>query len=104
SSVHTHHYDQLVIPTRRSSYLTPSTGTSPARGRRLSCLSKRAHGRGHRGVSPGPQTLRTPATGIGLLSRWKRLGGRREQTVVERSEEHTSELQSRFDFVCRLLL
>src|SRR5437868_7942215 len=27
-----------------------------------------------------------------------------EQTAVERSEEHTSELQSRFDLVCRLLL
>src|SRR5699024_8565262 len=25
-------------------------------------------------------------------------------TVIERSEEHTSELQSRFDLVCRLLL
>src|SRR5699024_3719530 len=26
------------------------------------------------------------------------------QTVIARSEEHTSELQSRFDLVCRLLL
>src|SRR5207249_11177281 len=31
------------------------------------------------------------------------LAGTPEQ-VVERSEEHTSELQSRFDLVCRLLL
>src|SRR5437868_9040132 len=29
---------------------------------------------------------------------------RRGVEVVERSEEHTSELQSRFDLVCRLLL
>src|SRR5437868_7891662 len=28
----------------------------------------------------------------------------RVQTVLSRSEEHTSELQSRFDLVCRLLL
>src|SRR5699024_11745996 len=28
----------------------------------------------------------------------------RQQTVRARSEEHTSELQSRFDLVCRLLL
>src|SRR5437868_12699505 len=28
----------------------------------------------------------------------------RQQTVGARSEEHTSELQSRFDLVCRLLL
>src|SRR5699024_12443302 len=27
-----------------------------------------------------------------------------EETAAERSEEHTSELQSRFDIVCRLLL
>src|SRR5207249_9032482 len=29
---------------------------------------------------------------------------RRKAVVVDRSEEHTSELQSRFDLVCRLLL
>src|SRR5207249_7550109 len=29
---------------------------------------------------------------------------RRQERAVERSEEHTSELQSRFDLVCRLLL
>src|SRR5207249_11514228 len=29
---------------------------------------------------------------------------RRRRRVVDRSEEHTSELQSRFDLVCRLLL
>src|SRR5207249_6343723 len=31
-------------------------------------------------------------------------GGIRDQDDVGRSEEHTSELQSRFDLVCRLLL
>src|SRR5207249_5378646 len=31
-------------------------------------------------------------------------GARRNAQVIERSEEHTSELQSRFDLVCRLLL
>src|SRR5207249_11365039 len=30
--------------------------------------------------------------------------GLAEETSIERSEEHTSELQSRFDLVCRLLL
>src|SRR5207249_6557457 len=33
-----------------------------------------------------------------------RLGGLQQIDVVPRSEEHTSELQSRFDLVCRLLL
>src|SRR5206468_9548720 len=32
------------------------------------------------------------------------LGQHSRQTCVERSEEHTSELQSRSDLVCRLLL
>src|SRR5699024_11695262 len=32
------------------------------------------------------------------------LSGEREHRLLQRSEEHTSELQSRFDLVCRLLL
>src|SRR5438067_5396766 len=35
---------------------------------------------------------------------WSRPRDSRERTVPTRSEEHTSELQSRFDLVCRLLL
>src|SRR5437588_8003771 len=36
---------------------------------------------------------------------WRRLGGKdEEKTARERSEEHTSELQSHSDLVCRLLL
>src|SRR5699024_12645313 len=39
-------------------------------------------------------------------SRWYRThtGCRSRRVRAERSEEHTSELQSRFDLVCRLLL
>src|SRR6266513_5854759 len=36
--------------------------------------------------------------------RRQRRGARRRDEHLERSEEHTSELQSRFDLVCRLLL
>src|SRR5437868_14060815 len=32
------------------------------------------------------------------------IGDKREHGAKDRSEEHTSELQSRFDLVCRLLL
>src|SRR5699024_7355077 len=32
------------------------------------------------------------------------MGGSKENVYIDRSEEHTSELQSRFDLVCRLLL
>src|SRR5207249_5357532 len=37
------------------------------------------------------------------LTRWLEMGTE-EYAIGERSEEHTSELQSRFDLVCRLLL
>src|SRR5699024_11361851 len=41
-----------------------------------------------------------------FLNNLHKLGLERKvfQTRIERSEEHTSELQSRFDLVCRLLL
>src|SRR5699024_11840620 len=42
------------------------------------------------GVGRGLEPARESGVGVGLL--------------VPRSEEHTSELQSRFDLVCRLLL
>src|SRR2546428_4996550 len=39
------------------------------------------------------------------MKRWRRLRRNREQASIRRrSEEHTSELQSRSDLVCRLLL
>src|SRR5437868_9824208 len=51
-------------------------------------------------------------TGIGvaerdlprLFERFHRVEGARSRSFEGRSEEHTSELQSRFDLVCRLLL
>src|SRR5699024_11532371 len=43
--------------------------------------------------------------GTGVVERVNQAGGRAAATVESiRSEEHTSELQSRFDLVCRLLL
>src|SRR5207249_11623782 len=45
--------------------------------------------------------------GYGKSSRYRRIGrraARARKWQRPRSEEHTSELQSRFDFVCRLLL
>src|SRR5207249_7567083 len=46
---------------------------------------------------PGDTRLDRLRYGIAANVRWKQLD-------VYRSEEHTSELQSRFDLVCRLLL
>src|SRR5207249_10832125 len=57
-----------------------------------------AAGRDHVDLQEGPQVhLHGHLAGRGLSRRPRRHGG-------QRSEEHTSELQSRFDLVCRLLL
>src|SRR2546426_3994195 len=57
---------------------------------------------------PGVVALRgveRPSPGeIGLLSHQRGRGGTAEQSYSDRSEEHTSELQSPCNLVCRLLL
>src|SRR5699024_12207703 len=51
------------------------------------------------------RTRSTPATSsVTGCSTWSRVLTSRNEMVPSRSEEHTSELQSRFDLVCRLLL
>src|SRR5699024_12517331 len=77
--------DLLSFPTRRSSDLLLGR-----RGHRLH-IGRRLLGRHRdcRGQGLGP--LRRPAE-------------RSRRRFQRRSEEHTSELQSRFDLVCRLLL
>src|SRR5438067_5048280 len=47
---------------------------------------------------------RSSAASAATRKPWLRRVTRRRRLRVARSEEHTSELQSRFDFVCRLLL
>src|SRR5207249_6426911 len=52
-----------------------------------------------------PACTRPPHTSRGRAERPPRTGsGRCRRCRWSRSEEHTSELQSRFDLVCRLLL
>src|SRR5699024_12374500 len=77
------HPSLLSFPTRRSSDLDARAGRVRA-GRHRSRL--RARGT-HLSRSPSPRDHRSD-----LVS------------GKDRSEEHTSELQSRFDLVCRLLL
>src|SRR5207249_8190720 len=68
---------------------------------RLSCRLRR---------SATPQAAKTPGGHVSLRTsagplRWQRLRAVLIRPTCEnRSEEHTSELQSRFDLVCRLLL
>src|SRR5207247_9797244 len=85
------HHLSPSFPTRRSSDLTPSPALSP---------SWRAGSREKR--PPEARRSRRPCR---IDSR--RAPAPRRQSVraaVTRSEEHTSELQSRMDLVCRLLL
>src|SRR5207247_5712500 len=61
-----------------------------------------------RGSGP-PRASGTPGSCSGSAPRCRRVGERRSsrsspRTILSRSEEHTSELQSRVDLVCRLLL
>src|SRR5207248_5596418 len=73
--------DLPSFPTRRSSDLGHRPLALPARG------PVRRAGEGARGAERAPQALPTPARDRG-----------------QRSEEHTSELQSPYELVCRLLL
>src|SRR5699024_11648012 len=90
--------DLLILPRSLTSPLFPYTPLfrscaalppSPPRPGRRGCRRPRSRSPG--GESPG----RCPGTG-------RPWSGRRH--FSGRSEEHTSELQSRFDLVCRLLL
>src|SRR5690606_40575872 len=61
-------------------------------------------GRGH-GAGSGLPSACAPRPGGGRASRGRRRPGRGgERRKPSRSEEHTSELQSRENLVCRLLL
>src|SRR2546422_2676312 len=60
-------------------------------------------------VAHGPVNHHVPGAGIERADRLERPPGREIRQVadpadVDRSEEHTSELQSRLHLVCRLLL
>src|SRR5206468_11860037 len=88
--------DLHSFPTRRSSDLGPvGPGLGAGRGRLLGD-GRRRRKRGSRGAT---------AMTFNLYDTFHATARRLEGDVqVERSEEHTSELQSRSDLVCRLLL
>src|SRR5207249_9575068 len=101
---------QASVMTAASQELRVSRDRS-ARGRTASerIRAIRAPGRARPSQSPGFASNRmatTPATSDAdhhTLGR-PRVGGLERVGGAGRSEEHTSELQSRFDLVCRLLL
>src|SRR5699024_11551860 len=95
--------DSHSFPTRRSSDLTVS---GPGYGPRLECSYNKS---GIPPVPPRKLALTFPWLPPILyklheqsISSYSKAP--RGLSVLSRSEEHTSELQSRFDLVCRLLL
>src|SRR5207249_11557733 len=91
-----HHPALHSFPTRRSSDLDPTFGGAMVNGQRnvfqaLDSISPFAFAFGPRNWSP-------------IISDFKLTPGGPYDLEQIRSEEHTSELQSRFDLVCRLLL
>src|SRR5690606_40743632 len=95
--------DRPSVPTRRSSDLAPdhlARDRIPVEDEEMAALKESIRVHGQRTpieVAPlgnaGHDTLP-----YGLISGWRRLA------ALKRSEEHTSELQSRENLVCRLLL
>src|SRR5690606_41174956 len=100
SSAHGHHSVLPSFPTRRSSDLVPFQEHRPAQI--LGALIAPA-GPGRR-YQPTAYSIaaRTPATCAALHCAGVARG--RRSNTPWRSEEHTSELQSRENLVCRLLL
>src|SRR5699024_12358653 len=92
SSCHCHPQYLPSFPTRRSSDL-PRSRRPPRNSSRHPC---RGEARCRRCTSSAaPPARLAPRRGSGVCA---------TGSCEERSEEHTSELQSRFDLVCRLLL
>src|SRR5207249_10252978 len=85
------------FPTRRSSDLRTSTNFAAHRGVRLDGFRMN----GHPAIRAAPDFQ--PGIAMGKFHGVIRPAGPTGIRTV-RSEEHTSELQSRFDLVCRLLL
>src|SRR5206468_12032269 len=98
------HRDLHSFPTRRSSDLSERLGRRASYRKRALQASMSLHDRIAEGVKiVGPTVTKSQLRGgicechVGL-SRFARL-----RATAQRSEEHTSELQSRSDLVCRLL-
>src|SRR5256885_9985352 len=80
------------------STLFPYTTLFRSRGRQRKCSTTAGHRSPDGSSEEKPTSATTRSTGT-----WQR-AGTRERCQVPRSEEHTSELQSPCNLVCRLLL
>src|SRR5699024_12730038 len=84
------HLDLHSFPTRRSSDLSPDRARCPSPGRSIPTAAAHTPASTASPAAPIATSTSTPAPTSNARS--------------SRSEEHTSELQSRFELVCRLLL
>src|SRR5207248_10805783 len=103
--IYFHYYGHLPhppsFPTRRSSDL--SAGEPPQRCNQIADLAGHAARRGDERVQQPGAEHHGRDIAVDLVV--KQQGGKGAQHQPgERSEEHTSELQSPYDLVCRLLL
>src|SRR5438874_9067012 len=87
---------QRVTAASRACTSSSARAPGPCRSPRLSC----------RPSPPQDESRRRPCPDDGRFLRpcWGRSSSPSRRCVPDRSEEHTSELQSRRDLVCRLLL
>src|SRR5207249_10683889 len=88
-------------PARSSLFPYTTLFRSQDRGRARRRVGRSRRGRPRADRPAAVPSLRRPA---GAAVRRQRRDRDRATEGVSRSEEHTSELQSRFDLVCRLLL
>src|SRR5207249_10574666 len=90
------------FPTRRSSdlMLSQSVWLMLASTAMLERSTTRMKGWPGDTRSPSRTWVNCPFRVTDFKTSWPSMGAR----IAKRSEEHTSELQSRFEFVCRLLL
>src|SRR5207247_5406987 len=99
STARTHICDLHSFPTRRSSDLRGLRGSPTAGARRAPACTRPCHARPRGRHRRGTCCWSSTACGRG-----RRCPPRPAAGALARSEEHTSELQSRVDLVCRLLL
>src|SRR5207249_12147465 len=100
----THHPVLSTFPTRRSSDLEGGDPLRDGRDGRPRAVQNldRAVPDGKRVLAPGELGVLDARAGVGQVERFPLAKLVRLRLLRPRSEEHTSELQSRFDIVCRL--
>src|SRR5206468_11078948 len=99
------HYDLPPLPLHDALPISPTRSQSLVNGT-VACVIRRARGEEQRvrGHLQGRSTVHVGQQDTGCRTGRHELENQSSAPGRSRSEEHTSELQSRSDLVCRLLL